>query len=154
MTSKGRFLGYVPFSLDERVEISRWIQFFVLYRLSEKSRLRINCCHRKRSSTRIRTRITGFEGERFPDWASRPRLDSTVCQEYFVSYKNITLRGLHGLGVNWVPVDREVCSTNLGLAKSFFKIYLSSRSQRLFLPFRDKEKVDLKGKNVNVKCWI
>ena len=41
--------------------------------------------------------------------------------------------------------DREVRSSNFGSAKLLFKISLSSQNQKLFLPFRDKEEVDLLG---------
>ena len=56
--------------------------------------------------------------------------------------------GRRGLGVNRarLPGGRGL---NPGSAKSFFKIYLSLQNQRLFLPFRDKEKVDPKGVSFN-----
>ena len=53
--------------------------------------------------------------------------------------------GHRGLGVKGMPDEREVRSSNLNSAKSFFKISLSSQNQRLFLPFHDNEKVDLNG---------
>ena len=37
-------------------------------------------CHCKGSSTRIPTQIAGLVGERSPNWASRPRLNISLCE--------------------------------------------------------------------------
>ena len=59
--------------------------------------------------------------------------------------KKVAEGGRHGLGVKRAAGSQEVCSLNLGSAQ-FFIISLSLQNQRLFLPFRDKDKVDLKGR--------